>query len=398
MALKSNKTTLAVVAQSAAGTFDAPSSTDDVTPISNLSFNIAGVTVENQEYTGSIHKNGPDLAGKRVDGSFMIYMRPPGGASVPAAGDYIPGRFLTAAKFSEVRTTTAIPAAAEAVAAGTTTTVTLGAGAAATADLYKGLALHLSDNGATFKEQLTAITAYTAGKLASLPETLSGAPAANYQIPPQLSYQRSIDETDAGFLSVALWLDGVRYDLVDFRVSSLRLALPVSTRDNAAQPMFEIGFTATIDDYEDEATPAVPALGPVPLWKDGDFWIARTAIGGSSLNVDLGLRSAYPPNPNFPEGSEGGELVESRTTADIDIQAYRKADFDTLALADAQAQHAVFAQWGYTGGNIVQVVIPQARFNYQSPQMGGEFISQRGQLFVDVFDKNLCINFPYPLS
>ncbi|MBB4859632.1 hypothetical protein HNO88_002961 [Novosphingobium chloroacetimidivorans] len=395
MARKTNKTTMAVKMQAQSGVFEAPSPVTDIYPISNLQFSIQGVTVANPEYTGSVHKNGPDLAGKTISGSFNINMRPPGGADVPLADAYIPGRILKAAKFTESRVSAAIPAAPEAVGAATTTTVTLGAGAVGAASLYKGMALLLPSIAAQPYDQITAIRYYTAAKSAGLMELLAAPPVGNYQIPKQLSYQRSISESDAPFLSVKLWLDGLRYDLVDFRISGFRWVMPVSTRDGATTPTFEVSYTATIDDYDDEATPSVPALGATPLFKDGKLFVANKAVGGSNLSIDFGLRTAYPPDPNYADGSAGGELVETTTTVSMDRQAYLKAQFDTLAMAEGQAQYAAYAQWGYQSGKLVQVVVPDFRFGYQSPSLGQDYITETGDMYVDVFDRNVCVNFPY---
>lgn len=395
MALIAAKTAIAIKLQGAEGVFDEPNSTTDLYPVSNAVLNIQGVTVKNDEYTGTVHLNGDEVAGKNVTLSFNVNMRPPGGIDVPAANAYVPGRLLQATKFSELRTTAAIPAAPEAVSNGTNNSITLGAGAAATADIYKGMAIHLSDNGATVAKQLSAIRAYTAAKVATLIETLGAAPAANYQIPKQLSYVRSIDDSNAPYLSMNLWIGGKKFLLKDMAVSGLRLVMPVSTRDQAAIPKFEFSFTATIDATADQAVPAIPALGPTPKWKDGDFSVANKYVGGSNLTVDLGMRVAFPPNPNKVDGSDAGQLVESTAKLSMDLQAYLNADFDTLALADAQGQHPVFAQWGYTSGNIIQVVVPDARFNYQNLSLGNEFVTESGDLFIDVFNRNVCINFPY---
>ncbi|WP_417615303.1 hypothetical protein [Parasphingorhabdus sp.] len=394
-ALKANKTAIGIKLQSAEGTFDAPNSTTDLQPCSNLNLSIQGVTTQNPEYTGSVNMNGDEVSGKNVTISFNINMRPPGGADVPAANAYVPGRLLQGAKFTELRTTAPVPAAAEAATSPTTNSVTLN-GAVATADLYKGMAIRLFGNGATLPKQMTAIRSYTAGKVATLVETLTAVPTGNYHIPKQLGYVRSIDESDPPFLSLKVWIAGKRYDLKDCTVSGLRMVLPVSTRDQAAIPMWEFTLTATIDATADEATPSIPALGPTPKWKDGDFSVANKYVGGSNLTVDLGLRVAFPPNPNKPDGSDAGQLVESKASLNMDRHAYLKADFDTLAMADAQAQHPVFAQWGYTAGNMVQIVIPDARFNYQNVALGGEFVTENGDMFIDVFARNVCVNFAYP--
>jgi hypothetical protein len=395
MGLKANKTALAVVQQPIIDTFVQPSAVNDVMPITNINLNIQGVTVQNEEYTGTVHKNGDEVIGKNVTLTFNIYLRPPTGGAVPAANSYLPGRIIQAAKFTENRVIAAIPAAPEAIGAGTTNSVTLGAGAAATAGLYKGLLVSLPSIGATYPKRLTAIRSYSAAKLATLCETLDAPPTGNYQIPPQLAYQRSISETDPDPLSLSVWLDGIRFDLVNMRVSGFRVNLPVSTRQQGAIPMLEVTVSGTIQTTADEATPAIPSLGAVPKFRDGDLWIAGKAVGGSSIVVDLGLRTAAPPNPNKPDGSDAEELIESRTTINADLQKYRKAVFDTLALADAQAQHPVWAQYGYGAGSVVSVVVPDARFNYRSPNVGGEFVTETGDLLVDVFDRNLTIAFPF---
>lgn len=396
MARKTNKTCIAVKMQTEAGTFDTPSTATDLLAISNLQFSIQGVTVANNEYTGTIHKSGDDLAGKVVTGSFNINLRPPGGSDVPAADAWVPGRILRAAKFTEVRTTSAVPSSPEALGSGSTTSIAkLGASAVGTAGLYKSMALLLSGIASNAYDVFTAIRAYDASKNATIMETQGSSISGNWQIPKQLSYQRDITEANAPFLSAQLWIDGLRYDLVDFGISSLRLSMPVSTRDGASTPMFEVGFTCTIDDYDDEATPTIPAAGATPLFKDGKMYLAGKSVGGSSMSVDFGIRNAYPPNPNYTDGSEGGEIVESRTTMSMDRLAYLKAYLDTLNLAEQQTIIGAFAQWGYTSGKMVQVVASDVRLNYQSPNLGQDFVTEQGDMWIDVTSKNLAINFPY---
>jgi hypothetical protein len=399
MGLKSNKTAVGVALQPIIDTFVAPNGATELQPVSNLNLNSQGVPAANEESTGTIHKNGDEVIGKNVTLTFNIYLRPPGGTTVPLANAYLPGRFLQAAKFTENRVATAIPAAPEALAAATTGQVTLGAGAAATAGLYKGLLLSITALGATYRERLTPIRSYSAGKVATLIETLGAAPTGSqYQIAPQLAYQRSVDDAEPTALSLAVWLDGLRFDLVNMRVSGLRLNLPVSTRQQGSIPMYELTLIGQIQATADEATPTIPALGAVPKFRDGNFWVAGKAVGGSSMTVDLGLRTAAPPNPNKADGSDAEELVESKPTLSLDLQKYRKADFDTLALADGQAQHGVWAGYGYTAGNIVNVIIPDARFNYRSPTLGADHITETGDMMIDLFDRNCVISFPYPLS
>lgn len=397
MALKANNTCVALKLQESVDTFSSPSSTTDVLPVSQLAFSITGVTIANDEATGSEAKNGAEVSGKNATLSYRVKLRPPGGASVPLAGAFLLGRILVAAKMTENRIATAIPASAEALGSGSTTAMAvLGAGAAGTANLYKGLALTLSDLGSTTPSRLTAIRSYNASKNAVLMQTLENAPAANYQIPSQLSYQRSIVAGDAPFASQRFWADGHRYDLVNCVLTSLRIVIPATTREAAAFPELEVTWAVTILSDADEATPVVPSLGPTPKWRDGKFFMSGRATPGSNLTLDSGLSVGYPPNPNKAEGNDAPQLIESTATLSFERHHSLKAVVDHLAQADAQAQHSVYAQWGYTAGNMVQLVVPDARFNYASPNLGGGFITEAGDMFIDALDKAFCLNFPFP--
>lgn len=395
MAQKSNETAMAVVLQAVAGTFDEPTASDYLL-ISNLRVQVSGVTLSNEEYTGSVVKNGPDVSGKRVTATFDAYIRPPAGADVPATDAFVLGRILQAAKMTEVRTTTAIPASAEAVAAGTNTSVTLSTGATGTADLYKGLALQLQDAGSSIKDQLTAIRAYTAGKVATLIEVLGSGPTANYQIPKQLSYLASIASADPDLMSQQWWLGGDRWDMRDVRVTGLRVPVPTTTSAQAQYPKLEISVEATIETIEAEAAPAITPGGAIPLFRSGKQWLAGKAVGGSNFTIDMGISAERPPNPNEDTGDEAPEIVEAVRSMSMSRLKYAKDVFDTMALADAQAQHGFFAQWGATAGQIVQIVVPDARFDYQNPNLGSTFVMEEGNLYIDAFDRAICFNFPYP--
>jgi hypothetical protein len=391
MALKANKTAVAIMKQPLADTFVANVAADRY-PVANCKLNIQGVTTDNPEYTGTIHKNGAEVVGKTVELSFDVMLRPPVGGVIPAADAYVPGRILQASKFTENRFATGI--ATEALGgAGSTTTAVLGAGAAATADLYKGLLV--SVGAGTYGQRLSAIRSYSAAKVATLCETFASAPTGNYEIRPQLAYQRAVDQVDPTKLSVSIWLDGLRFDLVNMAVSSLKISVPTAERSNASNAVINVTLQGEISATADEATPAIAALGAIPKFRDGDFWVAQKAVGGASLDVDLGLQLAFAPNPNKPNGSDAGDLVQSTTTVSLNLQKYLKAAFDTLALADSFAQYAVWARWGNAIGTTVSVIIPDARLNYRSPEIGNDFVMESGDMFVDAFDRNCSIVFPF---
>lgn len=395
MALKSNNTALAIAIQSAADAFTAPTVPTDIMPISNLRLQIDGVTIANDEYTGSPFKNGDNIAGKKVTLSYNVKLRPPGGVAPPAANAFLLGRVLQAAKFTELRTTSAIPAAAEAISAGTTTGATLGAGAAATADLYKGMAIQLAGMGTSYKERMTAIRSYSAAKVAAFVETYGSAVSGNYQIPAQIGYMRDVSSTDPILLSQQVWLDGHRFDLMNCRLTAMQIVVPTSTKDQAAYPEVQVTYDCTISSNTAQATPSVPALGAIPLYKDGDGWLAGARVGLQTFTLDLGLQTENPPNPNKIDGVDAAELTGGVAKVTMTRQKYLPSVLDTLALADAQAYQPFWAQWGNAAGAMTQIVVADGRLNYQNPDLGSAIIMENGDLVIDALSRSICINFPY---
>lgn len=395
MALKSNNTAVAIAIQSVVDVFTTPTQPADLMPVSNLSLQIESVNIANDEYTGSPAKNADQVAGKRVTLGYTVKLRPPAGTVVPAANAFLLGRLFQAAKMTELRTATAIPAAAEAGSAGTTTALTLGAGAAATADLYKGMAISLASMGTDYKTRMTAIRAYTAAKVATFVETFGSAVTGNYQIPPQLGYMRDVTASDPIILSHSVWLDGHRFDLMNCRLTSLQIVVPTSTRDNAAYPEVQVTLDAMISTHAAQATPSVPALGAVPFYKDGDGWLAQTRLGFQNFTLDLGVQTESAPNPNRADGSDISDIVALTHSLSMTRQKYLPATFDPLALADAQGYMSFFAQWGTGLGNLVQIVVTDGRLDYQSPDLGGGLIMENGNLLIDALNRSTCVNFTF---
>lgn len=395
MAFRSQFTSVAVAVQSSVDTWASPSSSTDVFPCANVKLSKESILTENPEYLGTVDKPGDFVLGQKVSLTLSIPLRAPGGASPPSAGAFIPGRFLTAAGWTENIISTAIPAAPEALGSGSTTTAAkLGTSAAGTASLYKGLALTLSDNGTGYNRQMTVIRDYSAAKLATIAETLGGAPAANYQIPKQLAYQSGASGTPP-VLSLSVWYDAVRYDLINMTVSGLKFNFPVSTRNSTEYPMMELTLDGDMYAFADQAAPLVGALGGIPTFKDGDFWIANKALGGSSFSVDMGIQVGYAPNPNKASGNDAAQITMTKRTASITLNHNLKATIDFEALALAQSQNALWAQYGYTAGNMVSFIIPNGRFAYANVDNGGEFISQTLDLLIDDSDKAINLIFPY---
>lgn len=396
MALKSNNVAIAIAIQPTDDTFQAPTLPNDQLVVSQLRPSSQAVTIANDEATGTPIRNADEVAGSTRSISFNVKARPPVGGSVPAANTFGLGKLLQAAKFTEIRQDAPIPASPEALGAGVSDiAVTLGTTAAGTADLYKGFPLLLSDQGATYKRQLTALRSYAANKDAELMSRQGSTPSANYQIPAFLGYARAVTSDDPIQLSGRFWLDGHRYDFKNARVSSLQLALPTSTRDQAQFPEFQVTLDFDLEARSEESTPAVPSLGAVPLYKDGVSQLDHTPYCTSNVTVDLGVQVEYPACPNSPSGSDAPELVGSTASVNLTAQHYLPSVIDTEALAEAQAYHPFIAQWGLGAGQMVQVVVPDARLSPPGPDTGGNIITENGVLLIDALDRGVMFNFPF---
>ncbi len=393
MAFLSTKTAVAIAVQSGPGTWGNPTAAD-LYPCSAARLQIDAISAENPEYTGTIHRQGALIIGKTASITLTFLIRPPGGSSPPAAGAWVPGRVLRAAGFTENLMAAAIPASAEALGSATTTSATLGAGAAATAGLYKGLGISLVGGGASYMQRLTSIRDYSAAKLAALFETYGTAPTGNYQIPKQLAYSLSASAA-LPWLSVGGWYDAVRYDIIDCSVSALKFNFPTATRDSTEFPTMEVTLEGDLYAFTDEACPAIPALGAPPSFKDGDFWLAGKALGGSSFSLDMGAQLGRPPNANRASGNDPAQMTETRRSAQITLNHNSKAAFDPIALADAQSLHGLFAQYGYGAGSAVQFNIPNGRLSYPNPDNGGAFVTQTMDLLIDDVEKSINLVFAY---
>lgn len=393
MALTANKTCIAAIAQAAVDTFLDP--TANLMPCANLSLNIGTQTVENPEYTGSVEKNSPFVIGSTVELSFDLMMRGPGGADVPAAGAYLPGMFLIGSKMTESRVTSAVPASPEALSSGTTSGFTGGAGMTATADLYKGMLVDLAGQGAKPKS-LVPVATNTAGKVASLMRTYGAPVSGNYQFPKQLNYHGSISATEPMPLSLYVWIDGVRYGLVNAAVSGLQYVVPTAVRNGSpTPPMFKVTLKARLYSKGDNATPTIPSLGQPPIFRDGLHYLNGVAIGAANFTVNRNIQTDAGPNANQSDGSDYDQIVEIVSSVELELQSYRVATMDLKALADAQTEVSYFALWGSASGKTVCINVPKCRLTYGSPSLGGGLVTESPQLLIDVYDRAMSVNFPY---
>lgn len=394
---RSANTVLGLRLEVTPGTFLAPSSSTDLLTVADLKPSIAGITSEITEFTGSIHKPGARVGGATFEVSGKCYLRGPGGSAPPAADTYLAGRLLRLAGFSEQIIAAAIPVAAEALggAGNTTTVAALGISAAATDDLYTGLAIELASLGTlATPASLAMIKKYVGtGKLATIAQTAGAAYAGNYQIPQQLAYVLSNAAPPTA--SASCWIGSKRYDGVGLALSSFKINAPTFSRDSTDYPSLEFTLTGDIQGDADDTCPTPNTSIAVAPFKNGKLWVANKALGGSSFDIDFGATVAYAPNPNKVTGNETAVLVETTRKANLNLNHVSKATFDFLGLADAQAYHSIMAMWGLAPGNYVGIVVPEARFNYFSPDNGGPLVRMSGEMLIDAAQRSIAITFPY---
>ncbi len=364
----------------------------DCIDVSSVSYSPNAITSTDPRYTGSIHRPGEILIGATWSVDFEWLIHGIGNNAVPAANAFLPGRILQQWGFTENRFTTGI--ASEAYSAGTTTAATLGATAAGTLQLYKGLVVNFASVAAA-PGGFAMIRDYQASKVATLARLHTGFSATgNYTIPQQLAYTSSIVDPVAG-ASITVWEDGHRLNFADMRPTAATIQLVTAGRDGSDSYCKLTGsFSGTLVSEANEAAPAVTISTAIPPMRNGRQDIAHVQIGGSSVTIDLGLRSGYPSNPNQTEGYDAGVVVESKRAASYELYKVARTVVDFNALALAQSQWASQFFWGLAAGNYMGVMIDQQRFNYRSTQEGQDFITTQGDSWIDGMDKALSITFP----
>lgn len=385
--LISRRKAMAFANQVSAGVAIALTSADCI-DVASVSVTPNSQTTQDPRYSGTVHRPGDQLRGVTYDVSFEWLIHGYSGA-LPLANAFLAGRILIAMGFTEQRIATAI---SEAYTAGTTTGLTLGATAVGTAGLYKGCAISLPGIGAA-PTGLAMIRDYTAGKVATLARDRALSATGNYSIPPQLAYVLSSIAPAAG-ASITVWEDGHRMNFRDMVPTTGRIELVTASREGGDNFCKIVAtFSGTLYSEADEACPTVPITIPIPSFRDGQHDVALKQIGGSSVTIDLGLRSAYPPNPNQTDGSDPGVLVETKRTVSYELNKTQRSVVDFNALATAQSNHPFQALWGLGTGNYMGVLIDNQRFNYRQSNEGPDFITTTGDAWIDGVDKAIALTF-----
>ncbi len=354
-ALRSRNAVVLFKTETTAGTDASPVAADDAVLVENPQIQFNPNIVRTNEVTGSLDSRGAIVGGMTAQISCDVYLK--GSGTAGTAPEF--GPLLKACGWAETLTGTAVPASAEACGAtGSTTTATLGTSASSTADAYNGMPIDFTGNveGSSF------IADYTAAKLATLTDTMSGAidASTSYQIPANVLYAPASSSISAGTMYV--YMDGVLYEFVGCR-GTTGFAL-----QSGGPGRIRFQFNGIFEAKTDAAVPtATYDTTRPPIWKGGKALVNRVASAMAALSVDANAQVINPDNPNATEGYDPAEIVSRNMQGQMDPLETLIATRDVMADFRAGAQRIIHARYGSTAGNRVGLTVPAGLFTNQTP-------------------------------
>lgn len=353
--LRDTNAVLLAKIESTEGVENAPSASTDAILIENPQIKPSARIIETNEVTGSLDGRGPIVGGMTVDLSFDVLLKGSGAAgTAPEYGD-----LLKACGWAETITATAVPASAEACASGgSTTTAVLGTSASTTAQIYRGMPITFTGTvaGDSF------ITDYTAGKTATLADTMGGSIVAttNYQIPINVLYKPASGSNST--LTFYLYIDGLLYKVVGAR-GTFELSL-----DSGGIGRLKFNFQGMYLSKTDASivTPTYDSSRP-PVFKNGVFKINRLASAINSLSLSNGNTLTNPDNPNSLEGFDPAIITARKITGNMDPAETLVATRDIMADFRAGTNRIIHARYGASTGNKVGITLPANIYTGQNP-------------------------------
>lgn len=335
------------------GVGETPVAGTDAVMVENVRWSESPNIIQTNEHLATLDLGKPVVGGIRTSVSFAYH------AQSRAAGDTIPeiGPLLRACGLAQTATGTAVPAAPEALAAGgSTTTCVLGASATGTADLYNGMPIVFTSavTGTSF------IADYTAGKLATLTDTMGGSLIAtsNYQIPINVVYR----PTSASIPSVTLWLyrDGKLLKGIGARGSF--------TMNWTAGGGIRFDFTfAAVWQAASDAAIVSPTFqnGTKIVWRGETGSTSRMRwnrilCAARSLTINSGNSVVQPDNPEAIQGYDPALITMREPSGSFDPLETLVATRDIFSDMAAGTTRILHARAGSTAGARIAVTAANA--------------------------------------
>jgi hypothetical protein len=359
MALRTRNAVLLAKIESSELTDASPSAGSDAVKVEVDMPSFQQAMAQTNEVSGSLDRSAPVPAGTTVTIPFTVVLKGSGTAgTAPEVG-----KLLKACGMSETVTGAAVPAAPEACAnGGSTTTAVLGASASSTAQAYRGMPVTFSStvSGTSF------ISDYTAGKVATLTDTMGGAivNTSNYQVVKNVLYGPASGSIPT--LTMYLYMDGVVYKFVGCR-GNLDVSLPTN---DVGRLRFE--FRGVFSAMADASVP-VPSYDEPTVYaiKGGYALYDRATQATRSISLGLGNTITFPDNPNNAEGVDAPIITDRQVRGSLDPLATVVATRDPLTTLRAGTEKILHVRYGSAAGNRLAITVPKAQILEYNPTDDG---------------------------
>jgi hypothetical protein len=312
-------------------------------------------TIANPVVTGSLDTASPIVGGLKPRLQLRVPLRGSGAAATAPDWDSL----MQSCAMKKVAQALAI--APTAATAGSTSSITLATPFAATAQLYRGLPLLLSGNMTVE----TGITDYSAGRVASLGETLATAPSASTSasIPVNIQYQPVSDDADIKSCTVYIYIDGAHWRFVGC-VGSWSLEL---TTGGIGFLSFDL--QAQFAAYSGAAVPGnwVPSTLQPPRFVSGRCQLNRALARSRTLTLNAGVNTVLPDNPEAPQGYDAALPVSRASGGSIDPLTDTVSSFNLFTAFQAGTPMPLMAKIGNTAGNRFLVIMPSIKASGFAP-------------------------------
>lgn len=330
-----------------------PAATDYVAGDVQITLNPESIA--NPAGTGSLDNASPIAGGLKPRLQLRVPLRGSGTAGTAPDWDVL----MQSCAMKKVTQATAI--APTAATAGTTTSITLATPFAATAQLYRGLPLLLTGN-MTIE---TAITDYTAGRVASLGETLAASPttATSASIPVNIQYQPVSDDADIRTCTVYIYIDGAHWRFVGcVGTWSLELA-------TGGIGFLSFDLQAQFAAYSGAAVPGnwVPSVLQPPRFAGGRCQLNRALARSRTLTLNAGVNTVLPDNPEAPQGYDAALPVSRTTGGSIDPLTDTVSSFALFNAFQSGQPMPLMARIGSSPGNRFLAVMPSVKASGFTP-------------------------------
>lgn len=273
------------------------------------------------------------------------------------------GRLLLAARMTETVTAAAV-GAPTAATAGTATTVTAQTPFGTTAQQYRGMPILLAGNPAA--GAVDVVLDYTTGRVITLAGGTAGAAGYNpvlstattLQIPPNVLYAPTSDDSVEKWLTCYAWTDDLRHVITGCKAT--RFAIGLADARPAVLTMTLTGMVQSWSQTVTRPSGYTPVTRQPPLWRAGMSRLANRLAACASANFDMGLRAPYLENPEALQGYDPATITGAAPRITIDPFSHSTNSPLRSGAMDAQTSLPFAAVWGVSAGNRFALSCPSA--------------------------------------